>query len=161
GGRTTEDAGSTTGGGRPIRDEETTDPRPSSVIYPLWPAYLHERRATGQQYRVTGLPGPAIPALASPAGPIAARQPTSLGRVVGGACRRRAPRRVWYKATRRFDRLCPGRTTEAERMPITLLDVILIGVMLISGLLAMIRGFMREVLSIAAWVIAALVTLYF
>jgi membrane protein required for colicin V production len=46
-------------------------------------------------------------------------------------------------------------------MPITLLDIILIGVMLISGLLAMIRGFMREILSIAAWVIAALATLYF
>jgi membrane protein required for colicin V production len=45
-------------------------------------------------------------------------------------------------------------------MPITLLDIILIAVMLISALLAMIRGFMREVLSIAAWVIAALVTLY-
>ena len=38
-------------------------------------------------------------------------------------------------------------------MPITWLDIILIGVMLISALLAMIRGFMREVLSIAAWVI--------
>src|SRR5438874_7679856 len=46
-------------------------------------------------------------------------------------------------------------------MPITLLDIILIGVMLISGLLAMIRGFMREILSIAAWVIAAVATLYF
>ena len=45
-------------------------------------------------------------------------------------------------------------------MPITLLDIILIGVMLISALLAMIRGFMREVLSIAAWAIAAVVTLY-
>ena len=45
-------------------------------------------------------------------------------------------------------------------MPITLLDIILIGVMLISGLLAMIRGFMREILSIAAWGAAALVTLY-
>jgi membrane protein required for colicin V production len=45
-------------------------------------------------------------------------------------------------------------------MPITLLDIILIGVMLISALLAMIRGFIREVLSIAAWVIAAVVTLY-
>jgi membrane protein required for colicin V production len=32
--------------------------------------------------------------------------------------------------------------------------------MLISGLLAMIRGFMREILSIGAWGIAALVTLY-
>jgi membrane protein required for colicin V production len=45
-------------------------------------------------------------------------------------------------------------------MPVTLLDLILIGVMLISGLLAMIRGFIREILSIASWVIAALVTLY-
>src|ERR1700726_4619725 len=45
-------------------------------------------------------------------------------------------------------------------MPITLLDIILIGVMLISAVLAMIRGFVREILSIAAWVIAALVTLY-
>jgi membrane protein required for colicin V production len=44
-------------------------------------------------------------------------------------------------------------------MPITLLDIILIGVMLISALLAMIRGFMREILSIAAWAIAAVATL--
>ena len=45
-------------------------------------------------------------------------------------------------------------------MPISLLDIGLIAVMLVSGILAMVRGFMREVLSIAAWVIAALVTLY-
>ena len=45
-------------------------------------------------------------------------------------------------------------------MPITLLDIILLVVMLISGLLAMIRGFMREILSIGAWGIAALATLY-
>jgi len=45
-------------------------------------------------------------------------------------------------------------------MPVTLLDIFLLVVMLISGLLAMIRGFMREVLSIAAWGIAALVTVY-
>jgi membrane protein required for colicin V production len=32
--------------------------------------------------------------------------------------------------------------------------------MLISGLLAMIRGFMREILSIGAWAVAAIVTLY-
>src|ERR1700753_4191802 len=43
-------------------------------------------------------------------------------------------------------------------MPITILDLILLGVMLISGLLAMIRGFMREVLSITAWGAAALAT---
>jgi len=45
-------------------------------------------------------------------------------------------------------------------LPITLLDIILIGIMLISGLLALIRGFMREILSITAWVIAAVATLY-
>jgi membrane protein required for colicin V production len=45
-------------------------------------------------------------------------------------------------------------------MPITLLDIVLLAVMLVSGLLAMIRGFMREVLSIASWVAAALVTVY-
>ena len=43
-------------------------------------------------------------------------------------------------------------------MPITWLDLILLSVMLISGLLAMIRGFMREVLSIAAWGAAAAAT---
>jgi len=45
-------------------------------------------------------------------------------------------------------------------MPVTWLDLVLLGVMLISGLLAMVRGFMREILSIAAWGAAAIVTLY-
>src|SRR5258707_14225343 len=45
-------------------------------------------------------------------------------------------------------------------MPITILDLVLLAVMLISGLLAMVRGFMREILSIAAWGAAALATLY-
>ena len=45
-------------------------------------------------------------------------------------------------------------------MPITLLDIIVLAVMLLSGLLAMIRGFMREILSIAAWGAAAIGTLY-
>jgi len=45
-------------------------------------------------------------------------------------------------------------------MPITLLDIALIVVMLISGLLAMVRGFMREILSIIAWILAAVATLY-
>ena len=56
-----------------------------------------------------------------------------------------------------------GRGNASARelvMPVTLLDIILLGVMLVSALLAMIRGFMREVLSIAAWVIAAVVTIY-
>jgi membrane protein required for colicin V production len=46
-------------------------------------------------------------------------------------------------------------------MPITLLDGILIVIMLISALLAMIRGFVREVLSIAAWVAAAVAAFLF
>lgn len=45
-------------------------------------------------------------------------------------------------------------------MPITLLDIILLVVMLVSALLAMVRGFMREVLSIAAWLTAALTTVW-
>ena len=43
-------------------------------------------------------------------------------------------------------------------MAITILDGILIFVMLVSAVLAMIRGFTREVFSIASWVAAALVT---
>lgn len=42
----------------------------------------------------------------------------------------------------------------------TVLDFGLLAVMLVSGVLAMVRGFMREILSIASWVIAAVVTLY-
>ncbi|WP_246252536.1 CvpA family protein [Ancylobacter pratisalsi] len=45
-------------------------------------------------------------------------------------------------------------------MDLTLLDIILIAVMVISGLLAMVRGLVREVFAIASWVIAAGVTLY-
>lgn len=44
-----------------------------------------------------------------------------------------------------------------EQMPITWLDIILLVVMLISALLAMVRGFMREVLSLASWATAAIV----
>ncbi len=36
-------------------------------------------------------------------------------------------------------------------MPFNLLDVILIAIMLVSGLLALMRGFTREVLSLVAW----------
>ena len=41
-------------------------------------------------------------------------------------------------------------------MPFEILDLILIGIMLISGLLALMRGFTREVLSLVAWGLAAL-----
>ncbi|MGI9352692.1 MAG: CvpA family protein [Rhizobiaceae bacterium] len=46
-------------------------------------------------------------------------------------------------------------------MPIELLDIILIALMLISGFLAMVRGFSREVLSISSWIIAGLVAFTF
>lgn len=40
-------------------------------------------------------------------------------------------------------------------MPITILDGLLLAIMFISAVLAMIRGFVREVLSIVSWVAAA------
>ena len=46
-------------------------------------------------------------------------------------------------------------------MPIEPLDILLLVVMLVSALLAMVRGFMREILSIASWAAAAVCTLYF
>ncbi len=45
-------------------------------------------------------------------------------------------------------------------MPISWLDVILIVIMLVSGFLAMVRGFTREVLSIFSWAVAAVAALY-
>lgn len=46
-------------------------------------------------------------------------------------------------------------------MPITLFDGLLIGLMLVSGVLAMIRGFSREVLSVGSWVAAAAAAFFF
>jgi len=40
-------------------------------------------------------------------------------------------------------------------MPLTILDVIVVAVVLISAVLAMVRGFVREILSVASWVAAA------
>jgi len=48
-------------------------------------------------------------------------------------------------------------------MPVTFptwLDFLVLGIMLVSGLLAMIRGFMREILSIAGWLAAAVSAYY-
>ena len=45
-------------------------------------------------------------------------------------------------------------------MPLTILDFMLIAIMLVSGLLALMRGFTREVLSLLAWAVAA-VAAYF
>jgi membrane protein required for colicin V production len=46
-------------------------------------------------------------------------------------------------------------------MPITLLDGILVGFTLVSAMLAMVRGFSREVLSVASWVAAAAAAYFF
>jgi membrane protein required for colicin V production len=46
-------------------------------------------------------------------------------------------------------------------MPISLLDLIVLGVVVISALLAAVRGLTREVLAIASWVIAAIAALMF
>jgi membrane protein required for colicin V production len=40
-------------------------------------------------------------------------------------------------------------------MPVSVLDLVVIGIVLISALLAAVRGFTREVLAIVAWVVAA------
>ena len=46
-------------------------------------------------------------------------------------------------------------------MPITLLDGVLVGFTLVSAVLAMVRGFSREVLSIASWIAAAAAAYFF
>jgi membrane protein required for colicin V production len=46
-------------------------------------------------------------------------------------------------------------------MPVTILDMIVIGIVLISGLLAALRGFTREVLAIGSWAAAAVVAYLF
>jgi membrane protein required for colicin V production len=45
-------------------------------------------------------------------------------------------------------------------MPFSILDLVVIGVVLISALLAAVRGFTREVLAIVAWIAAAAVAWY-
>ncbi|PRD46011.1 colicin V synthesis protein [Phyllobacterium phragmitis] len=46
-------------------------------------------------------------------------------------------------------------------MPITLLDGVLLGITLVSAVLAMVRGFSREVLSVASWAAAAIAAYLF
>jgi membrane protein required for colicin V production len=46
-------------------------------------------------------------------------------------------------------------------MPLTILDLIVIVVVLISATLAMVRGFVREVLSVASWLIAVAAAYFF
>ncbi len=45
-------------------------------------------------------------------------------------------------------------------MSLTLFDIIVIAVILVSAILAMVRGFVREILSVASWLIAAVAAFY-
>ena len=45
-------------------------------------------------------------------------------------------------------------------LPFGIIDICFVAILVISGILAYIRGFVREVLSVAAWVGATFVTLY-
>ncbi|HCO43308.1 MAG TPA: hypothetical protein DIT63_04205, partial [Gammaproteobacteria bacterium] len=54
------------------------------------------------------------------------------------------------------DRLEPG----FRESDLTLFDIIVIGVLLVSSVLALLRGFTNEVLSILAWVVGALAALW-
>jgi membrane protein required for colicin V production len=48
-----------------------------------------------------------------------------------------------------------------SQLPISLLDLLVIGIVLLSALLASVRGFTREVLAIGSWVIAAVAAYVF
>ncbi|WP_119418031.1 CvpA family protein [Desertibaculum subflavum] len=47
-----------------------------------------------------------------------------------------------------------------DSLPINLIDLAVIAILLISGFFAFVRGFVREVLSVAGWVGAGIITLY-
>ncbi|WP_085900701.1 CvpA family protein [Kiloniella majae] len=47
-----------------------------------------------------------------------------------------------------------------ENLPISLFDVAVIGIIVVSGLFALFRGFVHEVLSVASWIGAGFVTLW-
>ncbi|MFD2207836.1 CvpA family protein [Kiloniella antarctica] len=47
-----------------------------------------------------------------------------------------------------------------ENLPISLLDVVVIGIIVVSGLFALFRGFVHEVLSVASWIGAGFITLW-
>jgi membrane protein required for colicin V production len=80
-------------------------------------------------------------------------------------------RRLWRRASEaRPSEPCsaqafadPRRLKDNATMvgPLTYLDAALLAVMLLSGLLAMYRGFTREVLSILSWIVAAGAVVYF
>ncbi len=46
-------------------------------------------------------------------------------------------------------------------IPLTIVDFVLLGILLISGLIATYRGFMKEALSVSSWLVAALGAVFF
>jgi membrane protein required for colicin V production len=48
-----------------------------------------------------------------------------------------------------------------SNLPVSLLDLLVIGIILVSGLLASVRGFAREILAIGSWVAAAITAYVF
>ena len=59
---------------------------------------------------------------------------------------------LWYKPA--------GCVTRYRGPTVTLFDIAVIAIMVVSGLLAMTRGFISEMLSILAWAVAALASLW-
>lgn len=47
-----------------------------------------------------------------------------------------------------------------DSLPVNITDIVVLAVLLISALFAFIRGFVKEVLAVAGWIGAALITLY-
>ena len=109
------------------------------------PEHIRIRRTEMRsRYRLAHLRRPASKARCSGCSDKAGDEP-------GGA-------RYTRRRARLDSRVSGARLPKEQSM---VLDVTLLAVMLISALLAMVRGFMREVLSIASWLAAAVAALYF
>src|SRR5262249_42361164 len=90
------------------------------------------------------------------------RNINKVGRSFHRACRPGGGRGGWYDFICRFDRRRPEKAVDPNSVtPITLLELNLNGGLRVFRLLPRIPGFLREILSIAAWLIGAVVTLYF
>src|SRR5262245_56960118 len=48
-----------------------------------------------------------------------------------------------------------------ELPPLTIVDLIVLGILMISAMIAWHRGFMKEVLTVSAWLVAALAAVFF
>ncbi len=57
--------------------------------------------------------------------------------------------------------VCPGWFVPRESIHVNWLDLVFIALIVLSGLLSLYRGFVREVLSLATWIVAAWVGIRF